>query len=88
MAYTTVKKSTSYVTAKELTANQGGNMVVTGVGFQPDMVWLKARDLSANWKQYDAVRGVEKKLEVIQQVLKKIIQMDLQHLVVMVLHGE
>jgi hypothetical protein len=62
MAYTTVKKSTSYVTAKELTANQGGNMVVTGVGFQPDMVWLKARDLSANWKQYDAVRGVEKEI--------------------------
>jgi hypothetical protein len=37
-------------------------MVVTGVGFQPDMVWLKARDLSANWKQYDAVRGVEKEI--------------------------
>ena len=62
MAYTTVNKSTSYVTAKELTANQGGNMVVTGVGFQPDMVWLKARALSANWKQYDSVRGVEKEI--------------------------
>ena len=62
MAFSTINKSSDYFTPKTLTANQGSSMVVTGVGFQPDMVWLKSRDQNFAWKQYDAVRGIQKSL--------------------------
>ena len=62
MAFSTINKSTDYFTPKTLTSNAGSNMVVTGVGFQPDMVWLKSRDQALAWKQYDAVRGIQKRV--------------------------
>jgi len=34
-----------------------GNHYVSNVGFQPDLVWLKNRDASANHKLYDSVRN-------------------------------
>ena len=59
MAYTTINKSTDYFTPLTLTSNPGSDMVVTGVGFQPDFVWLKSRDEAKVWKQYDSVRGID-----------------------------
>jgi len=35
---------------------------VTGVGFQPDLVWIKARTQSYNHAIYDSVRGATKEL--------------------------
>jgi hypothetical protein len=35
---------------------------VTGVGFQPDLVWTKARSFSTSHEFYDVIRGVSKPL--------------------------
>ena len=40
-----------------------GDKAVTGVGFQPDFVWIKQRNSSADHQLYDSVRGVTKLLE-------------------------
>tara|TARA_R100000353_G_C6487770_1_gene190889 strand:+ start:86 stop:1141 length:1056 start_codon:yes stop_codon:yes gene_type:complete len=62
MAYTTVNKSTANFNTKLYTGNAGTN-AITGVGFQPDWVWLKRRDGTGNHNLYDAVRGTTKYLE-------------------------
>jgi hypothetical protein len=46
-----------------LYTGNGSNRSVTGVGFQPDWVWLKRRDSSGNHALFDAVRGATKYLE-------------------------
>ena len=59
MAYTTINKSSSFMNPKIYTGT-GSSNAVTGVGFQPDLVWVKDRD-AANWNcLMDAVRGVSK----------------------------
>jgi hypothetical protein len=59
MAYTTINKSTDYFNTKLYTGN-GGTQSITGVGFQPDMVWTKQRDAVRNHVLFDAVRGATK----------------------------
>jgi hypothetical protein len=61
MAYTTVNKSTDYVNTKLYTGN-GSTQSITGVGFQPDWLWIKERDGSSSSALQDAVRGNNKKL--------------------------
>ena len=61
MAYTTINKSTDYFNTKLYTGNSS-TQAITGVGFQPDWVWIKRRDASADHKLSDAVRGVNKQL--------------------------
>jgi len=56
MAYTTINKSTDYFNTKLYTGN-GGTNAITGVGFQPDFVWLKNRSATAGHQLSDAVRG-------------------------------
>jgi hypothetical protein len=41
----------------------GSSQSITGVGFQPDFVWIKERNASADHGLYDAVRGVQNQLE-------------------------
>jgi hypothetical protein len=57
MAYTTINKSTDYFNTKLYTGN-GGTNAITGVGFQPDMVWIKDRTGTNNHEITDVVRGV------------------------------
>ena len=59
MAYTTINKSTDYFNTKLYTGTGSSNSV-TGVGFQPDWVWIKDRGSNANHHLFDAVRGVTK----------------------------
>jgi hypothetical protein len=64
MAYTTINKSTDYFNTKLYTGN-GSTQSITGVGFQPDWVWLKQRanDVSnRNHMLFDSVRGTQKAL--------------------------
>jgi hypothetical protein len=64
MAYTTIDKSDDYFNTVLYTGN-GGTNNVTGVGFQPDWVWLKQRNSSnRSHHVYDVVRGVQKFLHV------------------------
>ncbi len=61
MAYTTINKGTDYFNTKLYTGNSSTN-AITGVGFQPDWVWIKARGATTDHVLYDAVRGVTKNL--------------------------
>ena len=59
MAYTTINKSTEHFNTKLYTGN-GGTQALTGVGFQPDWVWIKRRNSSGGNMITDVVRGVTK----------------------------
>ena len=59
MAYTTINKSTDYFNTKLYTGN-AGTQSITGVGFQPDLTWIKRRNAAAGHMWTDAVRGVTK----------------------------
>ena len=62
MAYTTIDKPTDYFNTKLYTGN-GSTNAITGVGFQPDWVWVKDRDTAGyNHIANDNVRGVTKYL--------------------------
>jgi len=62
MAYTTINKSTDYFNTKLYTGNSS-TLNVTGVGHQPDFVWIKDRSSSGDdFAMYDAVRGVNKRI--------------------------
>jgi len=61
MAYTTVNKSTDYFNTKLYTGN-GSTNAITGVGFQPDWLWLKDRSAGGGHILVDAVRGNNKSL--------------------------
>ena len=62
MAYTIIDNPTSCFNTVLYTGNASTN-AITGVGFQPDWVWLKRRDGTGNHNLYDAVRGATKYLE-------------------------
>jgi hypothetical protein len=62
MAYTTINKSSDYFNTKLYTGN-GSTQSITGVGFQPDWLWIKNRDGTNNHILQDAVRGATKSLE-------------------------
>jgi hypothetical protein len=49
--------------APVLYTGTGATLSVTGVGFQPDWVWIKSRSAATDHALYDAVRGVQKQLE-------------------------
>ena len=56
MAYTTINKSGDYFNTKLYTGNASTN-AITGVGFQPDLVWLKNRGSTGDHLLQDVVRG-------------------------------
>ena len=60
MAYSTIPKGSLYMNTKLYTGN-GSTNAITGVGFQPDWVWIKNRG-SANHYLFDVVRGVQKNI--------------------------
>ena len=61
MAYSSIVKPSVHFNTKLYTGN-GGTNAITGVGFQPDWVWLKDRDTTDWHFLTDAVRGVTKTL--------------------------
>ncbi len=58
MAYTTIDDPTIFFNTVLYTGTGSSNSV-TGVGFQPDWVWLKKRNSTGNNFIYDVVRGVQ-----------------------------
>ena len=62
MAYTTINKSTAHFNTKLYTGN-GSSNAITGVGFQPDLIWWKCRNSSKNHGWTDAVRGNTKRIQ-------------------------
>jgi len=61
MAYTTIDKPTDYFNTKLYTGT-GSSHAVSGIGFQPDWVWIKCRDDTHNHQVFDSVRGVHKRM--------------------------
>ena len=59
MAYTTINKVSDYFNTKLYTGNNTSTSY-TGVGFQPDWIWIKDRSQAADHTLIDAVRGVKK----------------------------
>jgi len=62
MAYTTIDNPVEYFNTVLYTGT-GASNARTGVGFQPDWVWIKGRSGATDHALYDAVRGVTKQLE-------------------------
>jgi hypothetical protein len=61
MAYTNIDLPTDYFNTKLYTGTGSSNSL-TGVGFQPDWVWIKKRNGAVGHRLYDAVRGVQNTL--------------------------
>ena len=61
MAFATINKGSSYFNTVLYTGN-GSTQSITGVGFQPDWVWIKNRSAVTAPVVYDAVRGATKDL--------------------------
>ena len=66
MAYTTVDKSTSHFNTILYTGN-GSSQNITGVGFQPDINWIKSRSDTSDHNVVDAVRTSSKYLKTNSQ---------------------
>ncbi len=61
MAYTNIDLPTDYFNTKLYTGT-GSSLANTGVGFQPDWVWIKGRNTTSNHFLMDSVRGGTKTL--------------------------
>ena len=59
---TTATQAGKYFNPVLYTGN-GTGQSITGVGFQPDWVWIKGRSGATDHGWYDAVRGVQKQIE-------------------------
>ena len=59
MAYSTISKPSLHFNTK-LYSGTGSTQNITGVGFQPDLVWLKRRSADGWHFWTDAIRGVTK----------------------------
>ena len=62
MSYTTIDDASQYFNTVIWTGNNGTARNITGVGHQPDFVWIKHRNGGSGHHMYDSVRGVEKRL--------------------------
>ena len=62
MAYSSIAKPTDYFNTILWTGNGADGRALTGVGFQPDWVWIKDRDDTESHRLTDSVRGATKSL--------------------------
>ena len=62
MAYSTITKPGLHFNTVTYAGNAGTN-AITGVGFQPDWVWIKVYDDTSSHRSFDSVRGVTKRLK-------------------------
>ena len=60
MAFTAINKSTDFFNTKLWTGNSTTDRAITGVGHQPDMLWIKGRNEGTDHEVQDAVRGSDK----------------------------
>ena len=61
MAYTDIDKPSDYFNTKLYTGNAGGQ-AISGIGFQPDFLWIKARSDAYQHSLRDVIRGSTKTL--------------------------
>ena len=61
-AYTAIDDPSAFFNSVLWTGNGSGGRNITGVGFRPDLVWIKRRSAVENHVLNDSVRGVPKNL--------------------------
>ena len=59
MAYAAITNPGQFFNTVLYTGNNAAN-AITGVGFQPDIVWIKRRDNTADHQLYNSLAGVQK----------------------------
>ena len=69
MAYTTINKSSQHFATK-LYSGTGSTNAITGVGFEPSLTWIKARNHTYGHHLQDAVRGTGKDLYLDSTVME------------------
>ena len=57
-----VKKSSEHFSTLLYTGNDADDRTLTGVGFQPDLVWIKTRNATNYHMVFDSVRGISRDL--------------------------
>jgi len=62
MAYTDIDRSSDYFNTVLYTGDGTTSNSITGVGFQPDWIWIKKRNSIASHRLLDSIRGVQKHL--------------------------
>ena len=62
MAYSSITKPKNFFNTVLYTGN-GSTQSITGVGFQPDWVWVKGRSVAAGHNLSDSARGINKQLQ-------------------------
>ena len=63
MAFTPINKSTDYFNTKLYTGNNGASLTISGLNFQPDLTWIKARNATETHGLYDIIRGALYRLQ-------------------------
>jgi len=63
MAYSSIVKPSVYFNTKLYTGNGSAGNAQTGIGFQPDLVWLKSRSDAYAHYWFDAIRGATKQIQ-------------------------
>ena len=63
MAYTTINKNTDYFNTVLYTGDGSSSRSITGVGFQPDWLWVKERSSTSSHQVADAVRGAYNRIQ-------------------------
>ena len=58
-----INKPNEYFNTKLYIGNSTDNHAITGVNFQPDLVWIKRRNQAANHNLFDSVRGATKTIK-------------------------
>ena len=58
----TIKKPSSYMDVVTYTGN-GGTQTISSLGFSPDLVWLKRRNLADSNGLFDSVRGAGQRIQ-------------------------
>ena len=62
MAYTTINKGSSYFNTVLYAGNGSATQAITGVGFKPDLVWVKNRTAAVSHCCVDGVRAAPNQL--------------------------
>ena len=62
MAYSTISKPSLHFNTKLYTGT-GSSNALTGVGFQPDWIWIKSRNIDYDNNVFDVIRGTEKRIK-------------------------
>ena len=70
MAYSSIIKPNAFMNTKLYAGNGNAGHAQTGIGHQPDFVWLKSRTNGEYHNLYDSIRGVTKRLVSNQDTLE------------------